>query len=37
MARSRLYLALMPAAAGHAWMEARKVAIDTSNDQPRGT
>jgi hypothetical protein len=26
----------MPAAAGHSWVEARKVAIATTNDQPRG-
>jgi hypothetical protein len=38
MAR-RLYLPLkpMPAAAGHAGVEARPFAILTSNDQPRGT
>jgi hypothetical protein len=35
---SRLYLPtkLMPAVAGHQWVEARPFAILTSND-PRGT
>jgi hypothetical protein len=39
MGTSRLYLPLMPmpAAAGHRWVEARLLAIATSNDQPRGT
>jgi hypothetical protein len=36
---SRVSLALMPkpAAAGHAWVEARPFSITTLNDQPRGT
>jgi hypothetical protein len=39
MASGRMYILLlkpMPAAAGHSWVEARTVAIATSNDQPRG-
>jgi hypothetical protein len=38
MATSRLYFLPkpMPAAAGHSWVEARTVAIATTNDQPRG-
>jgi hypothetical protein len=38
MASSRLYFALkpMPAAAGHSWVQARTIAVITSNDQPRG-
>jgi hypothetical protein len=38
MASCRLYFLPkpMPAAAGHSWVEARTIAIATSNDQPRG-
>jgi hypothetical protein len=38
MASRRLYFLHMPmpAAAGHSWVEARTIAIATSNDQPRG-
>jgi len=38
MASSRLFFLLkpMPAAAGHPSVEARKIAIATTNDQPRG-
>jgi len=38
MASSRLYFLLksMPAAAGHSPVEARTIAIVTTNDQPRG-
>jgi hypothetical protein len=38
MASSRLYFLpkSMPAAAGHSPVEARKIAIATTNDQPRG-
>jgi hypothetical protein len=37
MASSRPnFLKPMPAAAGHSWVEARTIAIATTNDQPRG-
>jgi hypothetical protein len=38
MASRRLSFLLtsMPAAAGHSPVEARKIAIATTNDQPRG-
>jgi hypothetical protein len=38
MASRRLdfHLKPMPAAAGHSWVQARTIAIATTNDQPRG-
>jgi hypothetical protein len=36
MASNRLSAKLMPAAAGHSWVEARTFIGAPTNDQPRG-